>query len=300
MIFTSKLKAALKSTRDSFGKLFSSTRRDRLTPDQLDELEESLLLADLGMETVSQLMELIERGRGRKTWDDVQRFLLETLHHGEVDLSQLKTPLVILVVGVNGTGKTTTSAKLARWFRESGKSVLLIGADTYRAAAIEQLEIWSQRLNIRLISNPKTQDPSSVVFDGLESARRNQTDVVIVDTAGRLHTSRNLMVELEKIVRVADTRFPEFTTKTLLTLDANLGQNSLSQTRQFQEYINLDGVILTKMDGSAKGGVVFPVIRNYHLPVWFIGTGEHLDDLEPFDAELYLQGLMAEDDANHE
>lgn len=155
MIFTSKLKAALKSTRDSFGKLFSSTRRDRLTPDQLDELEESLLLADLGMETVSQLMELIERGRGRKTWDDVQRFLLETLHHGEVDLSQLKTPLVILVVGVNGTGKTTTSAKLARWFRESGKSVLLIGADTYRAAAIEQLEIWSQRLNIRLISNPK-------------------------------------------------------------------------------------------------------------------------------------------------
>jgi len=269
-------------------------RRNRLTSDQLDDLEEGMLLADMGMETVTQVIENIERNKGKNTWDAIRLLLHKNLKAGEFDISELKPPLVILVIGVNGTGKTTTSAKLAHWFRKTGNSVVLIGADTYRAAAIQQLEIWARRLDIRLISNPKTKDPSSVVYDGLKSARQAGTDVVIIDTAGRLHTSRNLMAELEKIVRVTRTHFPEIQVKTLLTLDANLGQNSNSQTRQFLEYLDIDGIILTKMDGSAKGGIIFSITQNYHIPVWFIGIGEHLEDLEPFVADVFLDGLFEE------
>ncbi len=300
MQLTSKLKAALASTRNSLSNLFSLTREPRLKPEQLDDLEEQLLLADLGIDVVSQLIDTIESSRGQRTWENVKSLLSQILQKGEFETQSISMPMVLFVTGVNGTGKTTTVAKLANWYRDKGKSVLLIAADTYRAAAIHQLEIWANRLNVRLISNEKTQDPSSVVFDGLASAKNSQIDVVIVDTAGRLHTSKNLMSELEKLYRVVESHFPEYHAKTVLTLDANLGQNSLSQTRQFKEYIKLDGVVLTKMDGTAKGGVIFPVIENYGLPVWFLGTGEHLTDLEPFSADTFLQSLLNGDESPDE
>ena len=300
MQLTSKLKAALASTRNSLSNLFSLTREPRLKPEQLDDLEEQLLLADLGIDVVSQLIDTIESSRGQRTWENVKSLLSQILQKGEFETQSISMPMVLFVTGVNGTGKTTTVAKLANWYRDKGKSVLLIAADTYRAAAIHQLEIWANRLNVRLISNEKTQDPSSVVFDGLASAKNSQIDVVIVDTAGRLHTSKNLMSELEKLYRVVESHFPEYHAKTVLTLDANLGQNSLSQTRQFKEYIKLDGVVLTKMDGTAKGGVIFPVIENYGLPVWFLGTGEHLTDLEQFSAGTFLQSLLNGDESPDE
>lgn len=289
----------MQSTRKSMAQIFSITRQGRITPDQLDELEEKMLLADMGLETATGIIESIERSRGKNSWDTVRLRLSECLQSGEMNWERLQYPLVLIITGVNGTGKTTTAAKLARWFHQAGKSVLLVAADTYRAAAIRQLEIWSERLNIRLISNARTQDPSSVVFDGLESAKKSETEVVIVDTAGRLHTSRNLMGELGKIVRVIKTHFPRMNVKTLLTLDANLGQNSNSQVRQFQEYLDLNGIILTKMDGSAKGGVIFSIIKNHQLPVWFIGTGEQLEDLEPFTANEFLTGLLGEELSSH-
>ena len=197
-----------------------------------------------------------------------------------------------MVVGVNGTGKTTSAAKIAHIYKELGQSVTLVAADTYRAAAVEQLKIWSNRVGCRLVFNEQTAEPTAVLFDGLDSAKSHGSDVVVVDTAGRLHTRSNLMAELDKMYRVIENRFPEFSVCSLITLDASLGQNSLNQVKEFHNHGALDGVILTKLDGTARGGIVFPLFNQLGIPVKFLGVGEDLTDLELFDPESYVDGLL--------
>ena len=197
-----------------------------------------------------------------------------------------------MIVGVNGTGKTTTAAKLSRYYKNQGKNILLIAADTYRAAAIDQLKVWANRLEVDLIYNDQSNKPSSVLFDGLKAAKANHSDFVIVDTAGRLHTDQNLMSELEKMHRLVKTKFSEFELFSLITLDATLGLNSLNQAKEFLKSADIEGAIMTKMDGSAKGGIIFPIYKELELPVRFMGTGEDLDDLTLFDAIEYTQGLL--------
>jgi len=197
-----------------------------------------------------------------------------------------------MVVGVNGTGKTTSAAKLANYYKSLGKKVLLVGADTYRAAAAEQLKIWANRVDVNIVCNEKSQQPSAVLFDGLTAAQSQGVDITIVDTAGRLHTYKNLMAELEKMYRVVESRFPEYEIHSLITLDASLGQNSLIQAREFANTVQVDGAVLTKMDGTAKGGIVFPLFKELNIPVKFIGVGEDLDDLIVFNRNEYVQGLL--------
>ena len=197
-----------------------------------------------------------------------------------------------MVVGVNGTGKTTTAAKLAHYYKSLDKKVLLIGADTYRVAAVEQLKIWANRLDVKIIYNEQARQPSGVLFDGLSAAQNQSVDMVIIDTAGRLHTYKNLMRELEKMYLVAESRFPNFNIHSLITLDASVGQNSLIQAREFSDYVQMDGAILTKMDGTAKGGIIFPLYKELGIPVKFIGVGEDLDDLYVFNRQEYIQGLL--------
>jgi fused signal recognition particle receptor len=200
--------------------------------------------------------------------------------------------MVIMVVGVNGTGKTTSAAKLAKLYKDLGNDVTLVAADTYRAAAVEQLRIWSNRANTRLVCNEKATEPSAVLFDGLTSALSNNSDIVIVDTAGRLHTYDNLMSELEKMHRISTKRFPQFIVKNIITIDSLLGQNSIVQAEQFNNHVPLDGAILTKLDGTAKGGIVFSLYKKLKIPVQYIGVGEELSDLEMFDPMKYVDGLF--------
>ena len=202
-----------------------------------------------------------------------------------------------MVVGVNGTGKTTTVAKLAKLYKDMGNSVTLIAADTYRAAAVEQLRIWSNRAGVELVCNEDAKEPSAVLFDGLKSAKSDDSDVVIVDTAGRLHTYKNLMGELEKMHRISRDRFPEFFIKNIITIDSLLGQNSIVQAKEFNSHVPLDGAILTKLDGTAKGGIIFSLYKELGIPVQYIGIGEELSDLELFDPEKYVNGLIGKNNS---
>lgn len=283
---------ALSKTREKFTDAFSVISGRRITEDSLFELEEHLLAADLGIDTVEGIIELGRKHEKSEFIPKVKEYLLDSLPDSTGD--ETRTPIVIMVVGVNGTGKTTSAAKLAKCYKDKGNSVLLVGADTYRAAAVEQLQIWADRLGIRLICNEKSQEPSAVVFDGLSSARAMKTDVVIVDTAGRLHTYQNLMEELRKMFRVVQTRFSEFHLQSIITVDANLGQNSYVQAKTFSDFVPLDGALLTKMDGTAKGGIVFSLFKNLNIPIKFIGVGEQLEDLYVFNKNEYVQGLFGE------
>ena len=202
------------------------------------------------------------------------------------------------MVGVNGTGKTTSSAKLAKYYKSQGKKVLMIAADTYRAAAIDQLKIWSSRLDVEIIYNESSNQPSAVLFDGLTAAKSQSSDIVIVDTAGRLHTSKNLMSELEKMFRLSQKNFSSFNINSLITLDASLGQNSLIQAKDFASKVQLDGAILTKMDGTAKGGIIFPLYSESNIAVKFIGAGEDLDDLFIFNRDEYVQSFLGTNKIN--
>jgi len=199
-------------------------------------------------------------------------------------------------MGVNGSGKTTSTAKLASFYKQMGHSVTLIAADTYRAAAVDQLRKWSERVDCKLICNEETSEPVSVIFDGLESARASKSDLAIIDTSGRLHTNKNLMMELEKMYRVIENRFTDFHIQSLITLDATMGQNSISQAQEFQADRKLDGAVLTKLDGTAKGGIIFPLYAKLNIPVKFVGLGEGLTDLEVFDKVQYVNGLLGLED----
>lgn len=289
--------SALSRTRDSLSNALKSLTGSSKNSRSLDDLEASLLFSDMGMDTAETVLALAEKSNNKDIASEISDFLISTLQ--SIDSGpyeeKLTEPTVLLIVGVNGTGKTTSAAKLAG-FMKSRNSVLLIGADTYRAAAAEQLRIWAQRADVKLVSNEASKDPSAVLFDGMTSAAAHKADVVIVDTAGRLHTYDHLMEELSKMNRVLKEHFPQFVTKSLITIDASLGQNSLFQAKAFSEHVHLDGAILTKMDGTAKGGIAFPLVKELSIPIRYIGMGEDLNDLAPFDPVSYVHSLLGIDD----
>tara|TARA_B100001964_G_scaffold104247_1_gene116474 strand:- start:46 stop:933 length:888 start_codon:yes stop_codon:yes gene_type:complete len=292
MPFIGNIFQALSKTREKVADAFDNIVKRKVTPNSLEQLEEVLLSSDMGFETVSAILNVVEKNHDEGFLSKVEDHLVSILPSKEDNYLPPNNPIIVMVVGVNGTGKTTTAAKLASYYKKMGNNILMVAADTYRAAAIDQLKIWANRIDVDLVYNEKSKQPSSILFDGITAAKSKKIDVVIVDTAGRLHTNKNLMDELEKMYRMAELKFAEFTLSTLITLDASLGLNSLVQAREFLKIIQIDGAIMTKMDGSAKGGIIFPLYQDLGLAVRFIGLGEDLDDLITFDALEYTQGLL--------
>lgn len=297
MGFFKKIIDGLKKTKQAIGfKLNELFKRGIFDEEFYEELEFILLGADVGAETTENIIEeLRERMRRDSVFDTakareyLKEILLEIL--GD-DQFELECPAVIMVSGVNGVGKTTTIGKLANIFVKQKKSVLIAAADTFRAAAGEQLDVWAKRANVRIIKHEEGSDPASVVFDAVSSAKSRGNDVVLVDTAGRLHNKKNLMEELKKINRVIDREFPEAVRYNLIVLDATTGQNAVQQVEIFNEAIDIDGIVLTKLDGTAKGGVVLAIKDTMDIPVYFVGVGEGIDDLMLFDANSYVEGIL--------
>ena len=264
-----------------------------------EELEETLILADLGMNTALEAVEqLRQRVRKEKLRDQetvksaLREILAEMISVGDTSLDLSTTPSVVLFIGVNGVGKTTSIGKVAHQLKNEGKRVLLCAADTFRAAAADQLEIWAERAGCELVRQHEGADPGAVLFDALQAAKARNVDVVLCDTAGRLHNKANLMAELTKLSRIIDRECPGAARETLLVLDATTGQNGLIQAKQFQEAAGLTGIILTKLDGTAKGGIVVAIAKELGIPVKLVGMGEGLDDLKPFDAKEYVEAVI--------
>jgi fused signal recognition particle receptor len=274
--------------------------KKEIDADLLDELEYTLITADLGVRTVENILERIRQRADRRMAADpaevrnlIREELLEVLRASESPIRVVSTPpAVVMVVGVNGSGKTTTIGKLAHRFLDEGRKVLLCAADTFRAAAIEQLEIWAQRVGVEMIRQKTGADPSAVVFDALQAAKARGVDYVIVDTAGRLHTKENLMAELEKMRRTCQRVVSGSPHEVWLVMDATTGQNGLEQARKFTESAGVTGIVLTKLDGTAKGGVVVAIARELNLPIRFVGVGEKLDDLLPFEPDKFVASLF--------
>lgn len=298
--FFKKTEQGVKRTREVWwGRVVSLLDRAIFDEELWDELEELLISADVGVGTTGKLIERLKQKVEKENLHEagqvkaaLRQEILEmlTVEPGEIFPSQNGSPGVILVVGVNGVGKTTSIAKLAYSLKEQGKKVMLVASDTFRAAAIDQLKVWGERLHIPVISHQPGSDPSAVVFDALEAARKN-TDLVIVDTAGRLHTKFNLMEELKKIKRVAGRAGTE--PQVLLVLDANTGQNGLSQARYFAEAVTVTGIIVAKLDSTAKGGIVLAICDELKLPILYIGTGQDVDDLAPFSPDEFVEALFS-------
>jgi len=299
--FGSKIRDSLSRTRHSvFGQITDLFGGGQIDEEFWDDLEALLIQADVGVETTTELLEDVRERvvKERVTEpaevegilkEEMQR-LLDGYAPSQIEKKRLLT--VILVVGVNGSGKTTNIAKLAHHYREQGHTVVLAAADTFRAAAIDQLKIWGERANCTVIAHQPNADPGAVVFDAIKSAQARKADMVIIDTAGRLHTKFNLMKELEKLVSIAQKQVHGAPHETLLVLDATTGQNALSQARHFKESVAISGVVLAKLDGTAKGGVVFSIGKELGVPVRFIGTGESMEDLIPFDSNAFVDGLF--------
>jgi len=302
MGFFDKIKAGLTKTRealsDTLGNVFMASEID---DDFYDELEESLILADLGMDTairaVTSLRQRVNNS-GIKTVDQAREalkdILVDMLNVGSTALDLSTSPSVILVIGVNGVGKTTTIGKIAKQLTEQGKKVLLVAADTFRAAAADQLEIWADRSGASIVRQTEGADPASVVYDGIQSARAKAVDVIIIDTAGRLHNKTNLMNELNKISRIVNRELPAAAKEVLLVLDGTTGQNGLIQAKQFKEIAGVTAIALTKLDGTAKGGIVISVADTLQIPVKFVGVGEKAEDLMPFEAREFVEALIQE------
>jgi len=295
-----KLKQGLSKTRHGFVEKVESIFKNRpVDPETLEELEETLILSDLGAKNASEIVEhLREKSRSGSMKDSgpIREFLKKEmssmLGRSQPLVPFGEKPFVILTVGVNGVGKTTTIGKLASRFRDQGHSVLLAAADTFRAAAIEQLEIWAERSNAQLVKHQSGSDPSAVVFDAIEAARARDIDIVIIDTAGRLHTKSPLMEELKKVKRVCEKAMPGSPHETLLVIDSTNGQNALAQAKMFNETIGVTGLALTKLDGTAKGGIVFAIKKELNIPVRLIGVGEGIEDLQDFETEDFVKALF--------
>lgn len=296
-----KLKSGLAKTRDNFSSrvngLINSSRI--IDEEFYDQLEELLILADVGAKAAESIIDDIKKQvRQQKLKapeqvrillkDELERVLSKNTASKNMDLY----PRIILVVGVNGVGKTTTIGKLAYKFKQDGKRVLLAAADTFRAAATEQLEIWSQRAGVDIVKHEEGSDPAAVVFDAIQSAKAKKADIIICDTAGRLHNKKNLMEELKKINRVIEREYPEAYKEVLLVLDATTGQNAISQARVFKEAVDINGIALTKLDGTAKGGVVIAIADELSVPVKYIGVGEGIDDLQDFEPQNFVSALL--------
>ncbi len=303
MGFFDKLKAGLEKTKNAvFGQVNEVVKSFRKVDEELlEELEEIMICADMGMTTTERILdELRDRIKSEKIKDadDVKVALAEILRDmvGEGEPLHLDTtPSVILVIGVNGVGKTTSIGKIAHHLKEEGKTVVVAAADTFRAAAIEQLAVWCDRAGVELVKQSEGSDPASVVFDAIAAANKRKADVLIVDTAGRLHNKVGLMDELAKINRIIARELPDASRETLLVLDATTGQNAVMQAQKFKEAADITGLILTKLDGTAKGGAIFSIKEEVDIPVKYIGVGEQIDDMQPFDAQMFADALLAED-----
>ncbi|MEM5587863.1 signal recognition particle-docking protein FtsY [Enterobacter hormaechei] len=303
--FFARLKRSLLKTKENLGSGFISLFRGKKIDDDLfEELEEQLLIADVGVETTRKIIANLTEGASRKQLRDAEALygllkdeMGEILAKVDEPLNiEGKMPFVILMVGVNGVGKTTTIGKLARQFEQQGKSVMLAAGDTFRAAAVEQLQVWGQRNNIPVIAQHTGADSASVIFDAIQAAKSRNVDVLIADTAGRLQNKSHLMEELKKIVRVMKKLDEDAPHEIMLTIDASTGQNAISQAKLFHEAVGLTGITLTKLDGTAKGGVIFSVADQFGIPIRYIGVGERIEDLRPFKADDFIEALFARED----
>jgi len=306
--FGVRFSKAIAKTRDSINTRLDSIFEGRKQIDEafLDELEEMLISTDIGVSTTMQILESVRKGVSRREINDLAALkaamkneLLEILHHSEergvVDERTIDAsikPYVLMIVGVNGVGKTTTIGKLAQRIKDEGNEVLICAADTFRAAASDQLEIWADRAGVQIIQQKQGTDPAAVLFDSLKAAQGRNADVLIVDTAGRLHNKANLMAELEKMKRIAGREVSGAPHETLLVIDAVTGQNGLEQARQFMKTADVTGIVLTKLDGTAKGGIAVAIAQELNLPIRYVGIGEQVDDLMVFDPESYVNGLF--------
>ena len=300
MGFFDKIKQGLSKTREAISETFNDIFSvSELDDDFYDELEESLILADLGVETAAKAAQRLRKEvsarhvrQAEEARQVLREILVDMLNVGSTELNLATHPSVILVIGVNGVGKTTTIGKIAKQQVRQGKKVLLVAADTFRAAAADQLEIWAERSGAGIVRQHEGADPASVVFDGIQSAKAKDVDVIIIDTAGRLHNKVNLMNELNKISRIVERELPNASREVLLVLDGTTGQNGLIQAKQFKEIAGVTAMAVTKLDGTAKGGIVIAVADTLQIPVKFIGVGEQEDDLMPFVAEDFVKALF--------
>lgn len=293
-----KLREGLTKTRDSLmGRVDTLVKETRkIDEDFYEELEDILLMSDCGMKATTAIMdELRRRVSENKVKDaDTAKQMLKDIMIEQMDIPRppLRWPMVMLVVGVNGAGKTTTIGKLALRFQNIGRRIILCAADTFRAAAADQLTVWAERARVPIVKHAEGADPAAVVYDGIQSAKAQGADLLIVDTAGRLHNKKNLMDELNKMRRVIDREFSEADVRCMLVLDATTGQNGLAQARAFKEVCEIGGIILTKLDGTAKGGIALAIRQELEVPVWYIGVGEGIDDLQPFNAKDFVEALF--------
>lgn len=295
---------AVKKSRESwFSRVTNLFERSEVNDELWDELEELLITADVGIPTTTRIIqrtkEEVKRRKistGKEAKQLLNEELIKILSVPQKKVEVMDKPYIILVIGVNGSGKTTTIAKLAYIYKGEGKKVILVAADTFRAAAIDQLKIWGERVSSEVIAHQTGGDPGAVVYDAIQAAKNRDIDVVIVDTAGRLHTKYNLMEELKKVKRVAAKINSQFPQESILVLDATTGQNGLSQAKSFLEAVGITGIILTKLDSTAKGGIVLAICDELKIPIIYIGTGEHLDDLLPFDATAFVEAISSPGD----
>ena len=302
MGFFQRLKEGLTKTRGGLtarvDELVENTRD--IDEDFYDELMDILILADVGMDATMDMIGKLRKQVEQEKIKDANkaRQILKDIVAEEMNIPRppLKWPMVMFVVGVNGVGKTTTIGKMALRFQEIGRSVMLAAADTFRAAADEQLAIWAERAKVPIIRHGEGADPAAVVYDAVQAAKARETDLLIVDTAGRLHNKKNLMDELSKMRRIIDREYPEANVRCMLVLDATTGQNGIQQAKQFKEAVEIGGIVLTKLDGTAKGGVAIAIRRELNVPVWYIGVGEGIDDLQAFDAKQFTDALFGDDE----
>lgn len=300
--FFSKIKKGLQKTRSNIMSGVENVLKSFTTIDEelYEELEEALIMADIGVETSVEIIDrLRERVKAEKVHEVAEvkgliiKIITEMLSEDKTEL-ELKSPSVILVIGVNGVGKTTTIGKLANNFKKQGKSVVLAAADTFRAAAIDQLEVWGERNGVQVIKHQENSDPGAVVYDAVQSAKAKKTDILICDTAGRLHNKKNLMDELAKIFKIIAREYPQAQQEVFLVLDATTGQNALQQAKLFKEAADITGLVLTKLDGTAKGGIIIAIKNELKIPVRYVGVGEGIDDLQPFNEEDFARALFEE------
>ena len=300
MGFFDKIKQGLSKTRDALSNTLSNVfTASEIDDDFYDELEESLILADLGVETSVKATEMLRKKvkeehlkSAEEAKTALKQILVQMLSQGDTALNLSTKPAVVLVIGVNGVGKTTTIGKLASRYVAEGKNVMLVAADTFRAAAADQLEIWANRSGASIVRQNEGADPASVVFDGIRAAKARDVDLILIDTAGRLHNKQNLMNELGKISRIVEREMPGVAKEVLLVLDGTTGQNGLLQAKQFKEVAGVTAMAITKLDGTAKGGIVIAVADSLQIPVKFVGVGEQADDLMPFEAEPFVEAML--------
>ncbi|MBR6700195.1 MAG: signal recognition particle-docking protein FtsY [Firmicutes bacterium] len=302
MSFFKKLSEGLKRTKENMVAAFEDAFNTYTKVDDrfLEELEDILIMSDVGMDTAMKISDRLKESVKKNKIDDVESvkkevksITAEILNKGE-DAHKLSQeyPLVVMVIGVNGVGKTTSIAKIANGLKKEGKTVQLVAADTFRAAAAEQLQVWGERIGVNVIKHKEGSDPAAVIFDGIQSAKARGTDVIICDTAGRLHNKKNLMTELNKMNKIIDREFPEAHKETLLVIDGATGQNGKSQVKEFKEIADITGIVLTKLDGTAKGGIVISISDEFDIPVKYIGVGEGVEDMQPFEPEAFADALF--------